>query len=376
MRHSKQLLLTLDGSADPHDTATSPAVRNPVAQFLHPTKAGQAVRDFPVIADVPELSDHRATAMGRPTTGMRRSRSEHPSDLILTDPVYKTQLGAAYHADSLEILRTLPTQSVQAVMTSPPYALHFKKEYGNVAKSDYVAWMLPFAREIKRVLRDDGSFFLNIGGSYNAGAPTRSLYHFKLLIALCDELGFHLAQECFWYNPAKLPAPAEWVNVRRCRIKDSVEYVWWLAPTPWPAADNRRVLAAYSADMKRLIERGYTAKKRPSGHNITGKFRKDLGGSIPANLLTRGNNESNSDYIKACADLGVKVHPARFPSALPEFFIKLATTEGDLVVDPFAGSNTTGRVAESLSRRWLSVDREDAYIRASSIRFGFDPKSL
>ena len=81
---------------------------------------------------------------------------------------------------------------------------------------------------LERVLKEDGSFVLNIGGSYNQGSPTRSLYHFKLLIALCDELGFHLAQECFWYNPAKLPAPAEWVNVRRSRIKDSVEYVWWL----------------------------------------------------------------------------------------------------------------------------------------------------
>ena len=121
--------------------------------------------------------------------------------------------------------------------------------------------MLPFAREIKRVLKDNGSFILNIGGSYNAGLPTRSLYHFKLLIELCDSLGFHLAQECFWYNPAKLPAPAEWVNVRRCRIKDSVEYVWWLAPTPWPAADNRRVLVSYSADMTRLLQRGYRAEK-------------------------------------------------------------------------------------------------------------------
>src|SRR5579862_3573871 len=152
-------------------------------------------------------------------------------------PVYTTSFGAAYAADSLSVLKSLPTNSVDAVITSPPYALHFKKEYGNVDKSDYVAWMLPFAYEIKRILTDEGSFVLNIGGSYNPGQPTRSLYHFKLLIALCDEIGFHLAQECFWYNPAKLPAPAEWVNVRRARIKDAVEYVWWLSKTPWPRAD-------------------------------------------------------------------------------------------------------------------------------------------
>jgi len=302
---------------------------------------------------------------------------DHPSDLVrCREPTYRTDLGAAYSGDSLDLLGSLPDASINLVITSPPYALHFKKEYGNVDKRDYVEWMFPFAREIKRVLKEDGSFILNIGGSYNQGSPTRSLYHFKLLIALCEEIEFSLAQECFWYNPAKLPAPAEWVNVRRARIKDSVEYVWWLAPTPWPAADNRRVLVPYSGDMIRLIARGYRSKKRPSGHNITAKFRKNQGGAIPPNLIIKGNNESNSDYIKACGDLGVKPHPARFPSALPEFFIKLLSNPGDIVLDPFAGSNTTGRVSETLDRRWIAVDLENAYVRASAIRFGLDPRTL
>jgi DNA modification methylase len=299
---------------------------------------------------------------------------DHPADLVSGVPlVYRTELGAAYSGDAMDLLRSVPDASVNLVVTSPPYALHFKKEYGNVDKNNYLEWMLPFAREIKRILKEDGSFVLNIGGSYNPGSPTRSLYHFKLLIALCEDLGFHLAQECFWYNPAKLPAPAEWVNVRRNRIKDSVDHVWWLAPSPWPTADNRRVLVPYSGDMIRLFERGYKSKKRPSGHNITSKFGKNRGGAIPSNLVIKGNNESNSDYIKACKDLGVKVHPARFPAALPEFFLKFLTVPGDIVLDPFAGSNTTGRVAESLNRRWMAVDIEHAYVQASAIRFGLDP---
>jgi site-specific DNA-methyltransferase (cytosine-N4-specific) len=302
---------------------------------------------------------------------------DHPRALLEERcPVYATELGAAYGGDSLELLRELPSRSVAVVITSPPYALEFKKEYGNVDKADYVAWLLPFAHEIKRVLADDGSFVLNIGGSYNPGEPTRSLYHFKLLIALCEKVGFHLAQECFWYNPAKLPAPAQWVNVRRFRIKDSVEYVWWLSSSPRPRADNKQVLEAYSEDMKRLIKKGYKAKVRPSGHNITEKFKKDLGGSIPSNLLIRGNNESNSEYIKACRDIGVKVHPARFPHDLPEFFIKLLTTEGGIVLDPFAGSNTTGRAAENLGRRWVAADINEEYVRASAVRFGMDPRTL
>jgi DNA modification methylase len=294
----------------------------------------------------------------------------HPSEVILgRKPIYSTSRGAAFLGDSLELMRRIGAHTVDLVVTSPPYALHFKKEYGNVDKAGYVEWFLPFGREIRRILKPEGSFVLNIGGSYNSGVPTRSLYHFKLLIALCEEVGFHLAQECFWYNPAKLPAPAEWVNVRRVRVKDSVEYVWWLSPSPTPYADNRNVLLPYSPDMERLISRGFKAKKRPSGHNITSKFQQDRGGAIPANLLERGNNESNSEYIKACRAAGLKVHPARFPSALPEFFIKLLTHPGALVLDPFAGSNTTGRAAETMGRRWVACESDESYIRSSQLRF-------
>jgi DNA modification methylase len=330
-------------------------------------------RRLQTIPHAPDAATKAETLSG--TRGF--TPSDHPQTLLPDClPLYRTELGAAYHADSLALLCALPSESVAAVITSPPYALEFKKEYGNVAKSDYISWLVPFAREIKRVLVKDGSFVLNIGGSYNPGEPTRSLYHFKLLIALCEEVGFHLAQECFWYNPAKLPAPAEWVNVKRFRIKDSVEYVWWLSPSPRPYADNKQVLEPYSPDMKRLIAKGYKAKVRPSGHNITAKFNKDLGGSIPSNLLIRGNNESNSVYITACRDLGMKVHPARFPYALPDFYIRLLTREGGIVIDPFAGSNTTGRAAEDLGRQWLAADINAGYVRASAVRFDIDPHIL
>ena len=288
------------------------------------------------------------------------------------EPLYETAYGAAYVGDALGLMRRLSGECLNAVITSPPYALHFKKEYGNVDKDDYVDWFLPFAREIKRVLRKDGSFILNIGGSYNRGVPTRSLYHFKLLIALCEDVGFHLAQECFWYNPAKLPCPAEWVNVRRIRVKDSVEHVWWLSPSEWPTADNRNVLVPYSRDMERLIEKGFRAKRRPSGHNITSKFGRRHKGAIPSNLLERGNNESNSEFLKACAEKEGKLNPARFPPALPEFFLRLLTSPHDVILDPFAGSNTTGAVAESLGRRWLAFELDEDYLRTSALRFGMD----
>ncbi len=294
-------------------------------------------------------------------------------------PYYSTTYGDAYLADSLHVLKAIPDGSVNAVITSPPYALHFKKEYGNADKRDYVKWFLPFAADIFRLLADDGSFVLNIGGSYNPGTPTRSLYHFKLLIELVESIGFHLAQECFWYNPAKMPMPAEWVTVRRIRVRDSVEYVWWLSKTPWPKANNRAVLRPYSRDMERLNRKGVTRTVRPSGHQIKASFAKvQSGGSIPPNvveeeapddMLKFGNNSANDQYTERCKRAGIKIHPARFPAALPEFFLRFLTHEGDLVVDPFAGSNTTGAVAERMQRRWIAVDTVEDYLQASRFRF-------
>jgi site-specific DNA-methyltransferase (cytosine-N4-specific) len=306
------------------------------------------------------------------------------------EPLYRTDQGAAFVGDSQELLSRLPANSVNLVFTSPPYALHFKKEYGNAHKRDYVRWFIPFATQILRVLKDDGSFVLNIGGSYNQGTPTRSLYHFHLLIALVEEVGFHLAQECFWHNPAKMPMPAEWVTVRRIRIKDSVEYVWWFSKTPWPKASNSRVLKPYSPDMIRLNRRGVKATVRPSGHVIRSSFDKVGEGAIPGNvvedaitdeldlpiadaMLKFGNNAANDEYAKRSKDLGLKMHPARFPSALPEFFIKLLTEEADIVVDPFAGSNTTGVVAEVLRRRWIAMEQKPEYLEASRVRFERSP---
>jgi len=284
-------------------------------------------------------------------------------------PLYQTKLGKAYCADSLEFMRGMRGKTVDLVVTSPPYALHFKKEYGNADQREYVEWFLPFAEQIKRVLKPDGSFVLNVGGSWTPGAPVRSVYHFRLLLALCDDLEHHLCQEFFWHNPAKMPAPAEWVNVRRIRVKDSVEYIYWLSPSQFPKADNSKVLQAYSRDMKRLIKRGIKQTKRPSGHNIKATFSQDRGGAIPGNVITCGNNESNSAYIKQSKEQGKKIHPARFPAKLPQFFIEFLTDPGDLVLDPFAGSNTTGAVAEQLERQWIAIEKNRTYVRDSELRF-------
>jgi len=286
-----------------------------------------------------------------------------------TKPFYITQYGAAYLGNALTYLRQMDRASVDLIITSPPFALKRKKEYGNVDAKDYVPWFVDFAVEFKRILKDTGSLVIDIGGTWVRGQPTRSLYHFELVIALCNTLGFHLAQEFYWYNPSKLPSPAEWVTVRRVRVKDAVDPVWWLSKTPHPKASNWRVLKPYSDSMKKLLEDGYEAKLRPSGHDISENFSKDNKGAIPPNLLELANTDSNSTYLRKCREQGIRPHPARFPHGLPEFFIKFLTDPGDFVVDPFAGSNVTGEVAERLGRHWLAFEIIEEYLEASKFRF-------
>jgi site-specific DNA-methyltransferase (cytosine-N4-specific) len=282
---------------------------------------------------------------------------------------HKTPFGQIINGDSLNVLASYANESVDLIMTSPPFGLVRQKDYGNVSAGEYVEWFKPFAEQFKRVLKDSGSLVIDIGGSWNKGNPTRSLYHFKLLILLCDEFGFHLAQEFYWWNPSKLPTPAEWVTVRRVRVKDAINTVWWLSKTPWPKASNRRVLQPYSLSMMELLEKGYKAKKRPSGHDISRKFSTDNGAAIPPNLIAIPNTESNSFYLRYCKKHGFKPHPARYPADLPEYFIRMLTDAGDFVVDPFAGSCVTGEVCERLHRSWSCIELLEEYCLAAMGRF-------
>jgi DNA modification methylase len=291
---------------------------------------------------------------------------------LFKNPAYTTDWGKAYCGDSLELLSQFPDDSVNLVMTSPPFALLRKKEYGNKEQHEYIEWLSEFAKIVLRKLTQDGSFVLDLGGAYQKGVPSRSLYNFRIPIHFCDDLGFFLAEDFYWFNPSKLPSPIEWVNKRKIRAKDSVNTVWWFSKTEHPKADVTKVLTEYSDRMKKLLEdpdKFYDAKMRPSGHDIGKGFGKDNNGAIPSNLLQIPNSESNGTYMSACKAIGIKSHPARFPAKLPEFFVRFLTDPEDIVVDIFSGSNTTGYVAENEQRNWFSFDAEIEYVAASSFRF-------
>jgi len=290
----------------------------------------------------------------------------------LPEPLYATRFGKAYLGDSRHLVQGLADESVDLLITSPPFALQRQKEYGNLEQEEYVEWLLGFSGDIRRVLRDTGSFVLDLGGAYQKARPVRSLYNYRVLVRMCDELGWNLAEEFFWFNPSRLPSPIEWVNKRKIRAKDAVDTVWWFSKSDFPKADVRSVLAPYSDRMKLLLKdsvKYYSPKKRPSGHDISDRFSEDKGGAIPPNLLEIPNTESNSKYLRWCKLLGVNGHPARFPERLPEFFIRFLTSPGDMVLDIFTGSNTTGAVAERLRRKWIAFEIKQEYLALSAFRF-------
>lgn len=261
---------------------------------------------------------------------------------------------------------------VQMLFTSPPFPLNRKKRYGNKVGPEYLNWLKGLAEELGDLLTEDGSFVVELGNAWEPGEPVMSILALEALQTLLKAGGFKLCQQFVVHNPARLPSPAQWVNIERIRVKDSYTNVWWMSRVSRPKADNRKVLTAYSPSMQKLLRRqSYNSGRRPSEHHI-GKesFLTDNGGAIPANVLELSNTISSDRYRAYCKENGLKVHPARMPPKLAEFFVKFLTDEGDLVLDPFGGSNTTGYVAEELGRQWISLEPNAEYIEGSRGRFG------
>ena len=289
---------------------------------------------------------------------------------------YTTEYGIMFSGDCVETLEK-ECQSLKGkinlIFTSPPFPLNRAKKYGNMAGSEYLEWIANMAHLLKEYLSPDGSIVIELGNAWNSGLPTYSTLPMEALLEFKKRGNFHLCQEFIYYNPAKLPSPVEWVNKKRVRVKDSFTRIWWLSAVSNPKANNRNVLEDYSSQMKKLIKSGkYNAGKRPSEYEIgLESFLNDNGGAIPSNVIIASNTVSNDSYINYCKEHNFDIHPARMPKDVPAFFIKLLTDENDMVLDPFAGSNTTGYVAEKLKRRWISCEINENYVKSSVGRFNF-----
>jgi len=288
---------------------------------------------------------------------------------------YRTARGVMYHGLAEDVLQSVSAKKyhgkVHLILTSPPFPLNRKKKYGNLQGQKYVEWLAAFAPLMKECLSDDGSIVIEMGNAWEPGEPVMSTLALETLLAFQKSAGLKLCQQFVCYNPARLPTPTQWVNVERIRVKDSYTHVWWMSPTAKPKADNRRVLTAYSSSMVKLLRTGkYNSGSRPSEHRL-GKdsFLKDNEGAIPSNVLTLTNTDSNDPYLNYCRQRDLPIHPARMPAGLAEFFVNFLTDADDLVLDPFAGSNTTGSVAERLGRQWLAIEPKQDYIKGSRGRF-------
>ena len=294
---------------------------------------------------------------------------------IETRVSYSTALGLmlegkAETALSSKLLKSYEGR-VQLIFTSPPFPLNRKKAYGNLEGQDYVKWLTEFAPVFRRYLTSNGSIAIEMGNSWKPRVPAMSTLGLKSLLTFLESGNLELCQQFVCQNPARLPSPAQWVNVERIRVKDAFTHIWWMSHTTRPKANNRNVLTPYSGAMQKLLFDGtYNAGKRPSEHSIgVSSFLKDNGGAIPPNVLIAANTRANDSYIRYCKANDIPLHPARMPDSIAKFFINFLTDPGDLVLDPFAGSNVTGAVAESLGRRWIGIEANREYAQASRSRF-------
>ncbi len=309
--------------------------------------------------------------------------------------LYQTALGKYVLGDSKTLIEKGDLDEyknkVQLILFSPPFPLNANKKYGNKLGDEYKKWLSDLAPLFTKLLKKDGSIVVELGNAWEPKRPVQALLSLEALIAFVKnpKADLRLCQEFICYNPSRLPSPAQWVTVNRIRTIDSYTHVWWMSKSDFPKADNRNVLRPYSKSMLQLLKRkSYNAGKRPSEHNISEKgFLKNNHGSImhnvleleqmddkrelrlPENMFSFANTNSNDFFSIQCREKNIPIHPARMPTALPMFFIEFLTDPGDIVFDPFAGSNTTGYCAEKLKRKWLSVEIEKDYGEQAIIRF-------
>lgn len=312
----------------------------------------------------------------------------------MNELLYKTGLGNYYLGKSEEILNhelSSLRNRVQLILTSPPFPLNNKKSYGNLVGELYKNWFIDLAELFSPLLKDNGSIIIELGNAWEPKRPIQSLLHLESLLGFVKnpKADFRLCQEFICYNPSRLPSPAQWVTIDRIRVVDSFTHVWWISNSDYPKANNRNILRPYGKDMKNLLKKGkYNYGKRPSEHNISQtSFLKNNDGSImhnvlefepiiegrtlrlPKNVFSIANTKSADFFLRTCRERGIKPHPARMPLELANFFIEFLTDPGDIVLDPFAGSNTTGFCSEKLGRKWISIEVDERYGEQSIVRF-------
>lgn len=256
------------------------------------------------------------------------------------------------HGDCRTLLKNWP-EPVDLIITSPPYADARQKSYGGVAPDAYVEWLTRFHSVFWQALKPEGSLILNLKDKVVDGVRHRYVWH---SIERLSQLGWRCIEDYCWHK--KTTMPGYWPT----RFRDAFEYCFHLAKCKHPYINQQAVKVPMAAStrerMQRALKRPLTAYVSATGSGFTRNparwQQSDL--VLPTNVLHLAPETRNQH------------HPAAFPVALPRFFIQLLSPPGGLVLDPFAGSGTTGVAALELSRRVVLMDQCEAYCRVAEQR--------
>ena len=290
---------------------------------------------------------------------------------------YATDLGVAlWGACETVFANSMADNMISLVLTSPPYPLKRPRDYGNVAVHEYVDWLCTAIEPLLKNLKRGASICLNLGNDiFVSGSPARSTYLERLVIAFEDRLGLSKMDMIPWVNPCKPPGPMQWASRTRQQLNVGWEPIYWFTNDPQHCtSNNQRVLEPHSEAHRAFVQKG--GDKRPRVNSDGAYYIKDgayslpTAGKIPKNVIQMPHNCADQrQYKQAARSFGLKAHGAAFPLSLAEKLIKFLTAEDELVVDPFAGSNTTGKAAENLGRRWIASEIVYDYVVGSALRF-------
>ena len=251
-----------------------------------------------------------------------------------------------FHGDSAEVLKALPDNTIDLIVTSPPYADQRKNTYGGVTTDQYVEWFLPISAQLLRVLKPTGTFILNIKEKVVNGE--RSTYVMELILAMRKQ-GWLWTEEFIWHK--KNSYPGKWPN----RFRDAWERLLQF--------NKSKKFAMYQEEV--MVPMGDWAKSRLKNLSETDKYRDNskVGSGFGKNISNWiGRDKAYpTNVLHLATECNNKKHSAAFPEELPQWFIKLFTQEGDTVLDPFAGSGTTLFVAERMGRNAIGVELMDEY---------------
>jgi site-specific DNA-methyltransferase (adenine-specific) len=253
-----------------------------------------------------------------------------------------------HHGDCRDVLRTLPDGYVDLIVTSPPYADSRKDTYGGVHPNDYVEWFLPVGVELKRVLKDEGSFVLNIKEKVTGGE--RHTYVLELILALKRQ-GWLWTEEYVWHK--KNCSPGKWPN----RFRDAWERCLHFTKHKKFKMNQEAV----------MVPTGDWAKSRlrKLGGNDVVRFNSQVGSGFGKNIANWIGRDMAypTNVLHLATECGNKNHSAAFPKELPSWFIKLFTDEDDVVLDPFMGSGTTCVAAYESGRNYIGIELKEEYYR-------------